>query len=491
MGIFFTIKIISKSKSSSGNLNSGDPGDIEEKPLPTLIVPSTLTTDKLTPVQFSYSVSNLGNYTTRVYVSNDVASINSSLLVTPKSAGTAKIYVEINCSPAIVKSTVLVVKDAVTDVDYKILDAQNKEVSTLYVGNSYNLQITENAVLSDVSNLGFESDYVTTPVFVSKVDNVLLYSFTVTKFGNFSFEYKSKHCTKVLPVTAYVYPEDFSIEFSHSVDEIIKLYLFNKNYVTEANADGYFDSIEYKITTTPNSNDSVLIDNSNSDIIVISNGAITARGAGTSTINFTSQISGESKTITVEVRKVEINKVVFNNNESAVGGVVDLELEKDKPFEFNFEILPKYAIGEITYSASSGLKLENGTITLNDEATQKLDILFNGTIVFTVNVSLKPTYSINFSLEDCTGEFIVSGDTIYVSENCYFQIYCEIATNNVASNSIDVFKGQVDDDCVLSVNGSESVNGYLTFKTLQAGTTQIIITNEEYNASKTITIVVR
>lgn len=502
IGTIFSIVVISKINSTTSNNTPSstepetpDPTIPEETPsqpieTPTLTVESKITIDKLETIKFEYEASNCENHTITIRIENpEIAEITEENIIQPKQVGVTKIITEINCSPKISKFTELTIEDAVTNSTLKILNLDNIIQTQFYTNRLYFLEITENAVVNTLPTIRYSEQTISNFQFVSKTKNVLKYQFKIIKFGNFIIEHMPKHeeYKQSINGCAYVFPNTFSVSFSNVsvLDNKFTLYLINNTYSTQANSDGIFSCSTFSFNTVTNSNDSIQV-NTNNNCIEISNNTIHAKEEGSCIITFTSKISNIEKEFVIDVVKVVPTSITINNSTYNLNQSATLNLEINKPTNFNVEILPKYAYGNLSFNYSNGLSLSNNTISRLTNAEQYLSILFNETEILNINIPKIDTYSIQIKQYGTNKVLIDKLSCLF--DNTYITLFCQIVnseTTEPTKNQELMF--EISNPIVKSSTDSYQLkNGYVTLELLSKGSTTLTIYSSELNISKQI-----
>ena len=501
-GTVFTIKII-KDVNASGQQPMNDSNPIIDAPpvsKPTLSVLASIEIDKFETYTYTYTVTDLGDYAVSVEIlDNTIANIDNDLKITPIKVGETQIRVSINCEPKIEKTTTLIIKDAVSDYDYGIVNESGIKCDYLYVNNYYILQITENAIVDEIPKLGYDDDFVANVSLISKEKNILKYKFKVINYGNFVFKYESKYCKRDTEVlTAYEYPNNFSVTFTNNVlnDNNINLYLFNENYISDANSDGYYNNSNFDINTKPNTNDKINV-SMVGDCATICDNKICALKVGMGKLLFKSEISGIEKEYTINVQIIEPTAIIFNNQEKLLGETIKLNLQQNIPYGFKLNIEPSYAYGAISYNTSSGVSLADDKITLNAKDTQIVNVLFNDVTVLVINISKVSSYEIVKSIfYSTTDNYILSDDCLTITYEADCEIFIRLALKNSDDNttiSNCVFGFTIGDETIVTKTNEidESINGLIKLYILKQGVTTLYVFNQKYNISITLNIVVR
>ena len=500
VGTVFTIKII-KDVNAANQKPIDDTNSTIDTPSvskPTLSVVTCIEIDKYETYNYTYSVTDLGDYVVSVeIVDNTIANIDDNLKIKPIKVGTTDIKVSINCEPKIEKFTTLIIKDAVSDYSYEILNESGEKCDYLYVNNNYILQITENTIVDEVPKIGYDDDFVSNVSLISKDKNILKYKFKVKNYGSFVFKYESKYCKKDTEnLTAYEYPNSFNVAFNNNVltDNNINLYLFNEDYASDANVDGYYNSTVFNIGIKPNTNDKVKM-SFVGDCISIEDNKISATKVGTGTLVFESEISKVKKEYKIIVQKIEPAVVVLNGQENQLGTTINLSLEQNTLYNFDVQILPAYAYGCLNCVCSSGVSIADSKVSLIADTSQNIKVMFNSECILFVNITKTVSYEIVKEIYSDSNVVVNDNNlTIVFEEDCEISIFLVIKNCDDNSLVLDCVYGfTISDESVITKTNDlyESTNGLIKICVLRKGVAQLTIFNEKYNLSLTINIEIR
>ena len=478
---------------TNGNNNQQQVQD-DNNNLVELTVPNTITIDYLQRCKFEYTSLNLQDFKVDVTIQNeDIASLDEDLNITPLKVGTTKIITTINCTPCIQKQTTLIVEDAVTDFSYKFLNMESQEQSFLYVGNSYYLEITENATVNALANIGFDNESVSDFMLISKEGNVVKYKFNVAKCGEFDFDYVSKYCHKSTgKITAYVYPNTFDVSFDNVavVDNKFSLYLSSDASLSEI--DGLFESCSYCCLLTENSNDQIEV-SVTGDCVEIENQKVTAKKEGLGSVVFVSKISGYKLEYIVNVKKVKPTKIAFNNKEFDVGAELQLSIKVNEPADFQLLTIPSYAYGNLTFEYGDGVKIEDNKITLLGATDETVYAKKDNSIVATITVKAKSEQKIIASVYICSAEHTFKNNILNISytDNCQLILKLEIVdATTLQPYSLQIINFIIEDETVITSTDNSNLvkNNYASFQILKSGTTSIEFYSSDLGINNIITI---
>lgn len=472
----------------------------ESSIMPIVTVPEEIIIDKLESFKYNFEIQNLSEYNISISIEDEnIASIDENNNISPLSVGTTLIKLHIDCEPAIEKTTSLIIKDAVTNFTYSLLNIDKTTAENFYVTQEYILEVKENAVVADVPNIGYNADIIADFSFVSKNENTLTYKFSVKQCGEFDFDYISKYCHKKTSLFfAYVFPSDFDVEFNNVAlsGNNINLYLFNNNYISLANTHGYYNFCSFATKMIDNSNDEITINNSNESCVNLTDNTITALSEGSSILSFESKISHIKKEYNIVVQKISPAEFIYNDMHYDTGEQISLSLNVNEPTDFIFEIKPAYAYGDLEFICSEGLSLSNNQLTLLSDNNQTINVKLDNIMIASFVVQkIEYPYYIDTSVYMCTSEYTFENDILSVNyqENAEIILKLEILdkSNNQRYTEQELYFEITDNSIITSSDNSNIVKNYFAMLTiLQKGSTTIKIYNNKLNLSVTISIVV-
>lgn len=503
VAIPLTIKIINNINASynqDNNPPADDDGSNNDTPAtPSLTVPESIIIDKLTTTEkFEYTVYDLGSYQVLISIENPlIASINSENCIIPNSVGSTNIITTINCEPAITKTTSLTIIDAVTEISHNVTNSDGSTCNTLFVGKTYNLIITENALVSNSPTIGYLDEYVTNFTLVSKQENVLTYSFKIIKQGDFSFYYNGKYCKEYINLKSYNMPTDINVNFSNVtlVDNTITLYLYKSSQENLANNDGYFKECEFSIIIPETTYDNVTFECFGNSIYITNNKKITAHAVGQSSITFYSSVSNISKTYYINVEEVPLLGIKLNNTQYQIGDTVNLAYSPDIAYAFEYSLLPSYALGDITVVTSLNLTFDNYTLTLTNNSSATAKIKFNNQVILTCNISPMPSYEIKLNViqSSCTATLLENTLNITLGTQNFLILECLIfnTTTNESVTNKTIAVTINNTNIINSTSAPAEVkNGKISLNALSVGSTTITFECAELNVRYSLTVVV-
>lgn len=486
----FAVKIIQNinaSNSFESEENNDDKDEDKEQIIPVLNVPESVEIDKFeTDVDFEYSVKYLGNYSISIEVQDRAIATISDEKITPLQVGETNIITTINCNPKIEKYTSLTVLDAVTNIEYKIKNAENKIPEILFVNTTYFLEIEENAINKNTPNINYQNENILQFNFIEKQNNISRFSFEIAKFGEFNFQYINKYCNKNINLFAYNFPQEINVNFSENIYKNGKyyLYLFNEKYLSDANLDNIFNKISYEILVDNSTYDDIYYEISG-DAISIENNQIFAEKIGTSSITFTSKISNISQTFTFIVQKIIPDYLTINSQKYCINSNNNLQLKINEEYDFDMQISPKYFYGELSLEHTKNIQYLDKKILLLDNNPGTITIKINDEIFCTIAISYLPEYTFQITLEQSTGTATITENQIDISLSTsnFLVLKCLIIDTTTSKNiSIPISITIADQTIITSTNGIlELKNNYLTLKAQAKGTTKILFSNPDYD----------
>lgn len=488
----FVIKIaqnISINNNAESEKDESDKGDKTENIFPTLTVPASIKIDKFeSDFVFEYSVKNLGEYSISIEIQNcEIATISDGKII-PIKVGETNIITKINCEPKIEKYTLLTVVDAVTQVDYKIKDSTDKIADKLFVNSTYFLEIDENATNKNIPNIIYSQENISQFNFIEKKNNISKFSFTIAKYGEFNFQYINKYCNKNINLWAYNFPTEINVNFNKNIykNEKYYLYLFNNEYLYEANLDNIFNKVDFEISINNTVYDEIYYE-INGDSISIKNNQIIAEKVGCSSITFISKISNISRTFIFDIRKIIPDFLTINSQKYYINSNNNLQLKIAQKYNFTIEVTPKYFYGELSFEHSQNIQFADSKITLLDTNPATITIKINGEIFCTFAISHIPEYTFQISLEQSSENISLTNNqlNITMSSNNFFVLKCltyDTATSKKIPISITI---TIANQTIVSPTNAilELRNNTITLKAISSGITKIIFSNSDYGIS--------
>lgn len=493
--IFIFSDILKSSTPPSNTPETETPS--KPKLTPTLSVPDSLQVDAGQTIQFSYTATNASGYNITITIANTSIAIINNNIILGKTSGTTQICTTINCTPAVTKQTTLTVNAVVTNITHRYLNSTLTNATSFYVGNTYYLEVTENHLVSNTPTIEYDENYISNFAFYSKNERTYLFKFVIASHGTFHFKYTSKKFSaETNDICAYVYPNNFDVSFSvPAQNDTINLYLFNQAHSSLANADGYFNSVTITTQVTPNSNDSLVITCSNSNIASLNNQTLTAISCGSCTLTVTSEVSGISKNYTIVVSQVPITHIVFNGTPHSLNSNINLVLKLNEPSEFVFNVLPCYALHTLSFEHSNDVDISNNSITLLSATPQIVTAKLNNVDALSIAVSAEPSYKINSSVfrSNCSYTYTNNTLAIALSPDGYVVLQLEIFDLNTNSthSSQELYINISNKNILNTSDTSNQVkNNLVTLELLTAGSTTLTVYNSTLNISITIQVTI-
>ena len=212
-----------------------------------------------------------------------------------------------------------------------------------------------------------------------------------------------------------------------------------------------------------------------------------AVNTGKSSITFTSNISGISKTFEFIIKTIDPNSVVLNSINYNIGDLVNMNLKLNTLTNFSVSIFPCYAYGEIIYESSNNITIANNSILLKSPNNESVYINFNNKTILTCNINFISSFKVEISLGLHENNISLSGDNLLIKlcDQNIFVLICNVfnTTTNQIEN-VDLNIKILDTNIISGTTSTDYVeikNGSLTLIALKNGTTKIIFSNNEYN----------
>lgn len=448
---------------------------------PTLSVPTEITMGKLDQKRFIYSTTNLGEYQVSIYIENTSMALLDNNIIIPLRVGTTKIITSINPQPAIVKETILNVVESVSNVEFFITNDADLVPEIYFTNTGYILEIRQNTIPLDTPNISYEN--VENFTFIETTGTSIFFSFNVPNEKPFTFQYTSTHANLTKSYMAYNKPTTFNVCFSNVYvdNNTIKLYLFNIDYQQIANADGKYCCTNFILSSDNMAIDNIQLINYDNSILKIQNNNIIALSEGESILEFYSIVSGVSKTYNVEVRKINIDKLLINGTEKDIGSVDNIEIKQDDCYNFMFEGYPIYSYSKIGVSYNqSEIKYDNNKITIIDENLTKtvLTLTYENVVVYTLNIEIntpiEPVITHILLLDKKTGEVSLSEYNLTATVGSFAQLTITAYLNG---NIIETqeYSLEVEDETLCKHLDDKVINGVINLEFLKEGKTQVDI----------------
>ena len=403
-------------------------------------------TDCSQPIFFSYNIQSNVEYTIKIEINNDVISIKNRYIYVNK-VGNSEISIIVTTEKKeYTKKIIVEVVHQEIQANFSIFDKNNNEVKNLFVGEKYTLKITTNVDLPQ-----FVLNY-SENIQIEEIDKYL-FNFTVVKYGKIEFNLQCLNENFEYSVICYEYISNFDLQFDHNTD---KLYIFNQEYLEQANLDSKYSQIIFSVQPNENTQNNYEISLQGDSVELVDNKLI-AKHKGTSTLVIQSLDDKKfTYTKTIEVEEVLITELQFSQNQ------ITMNIGETSNLTYTFS--PIYALTQLEISCDNNLTYSNGIITPKKSGKYSIKILDKLTNIFSIcevevkeisNIQvifssafltdynatfendiliiqkLSETYDIFFS-------YIISGENIYTDINIKIQNLTtgEIMPYDKVSNSI-------------------------------------------------------
>jgi len=419
--------------------------------LPEIVCDNEITVDLLDTASLNYQILNQENYNVSVSIlDTSIATIDLNNVIHPLSVGTTTILLELDSLPQITKSISLTIKDCVKSVGFAITDTENINVNNYYTNTYYFLHITQNiATLTEPTFISSMQDFT----LQAKNDNVYIFKFKVLNAGTFSFEYHGQYINKTESYMALTLPSVIDLNFTNISlnNNNFNLYLFDNDYLAEANLNNIFANCEFNINKV-NDADEISYQINGNSIEIISN-TIYARLSGTANIFFTQYITSTrliTRTITVKVNEITLNSLMINNNTKNLLSEDTISLQQNENYDFTFLKLPVYALYDLVLDYNDNLvKYENNKLSLKSENSASVYLKYNNNVVYTLNLNFYPAsqsiiiykieldefYNCEILLNDTNKTIIIEA---VEPNNSFFNIRLSGAINEAPVNLLNI-----------------------------------------------------
>lgn len=322
----------------------------------------------------------------KIFNSDDtIATISNEYKIIPHKVGTTTATISLTES-GINYSIYLEIIDCTKTVEFELTDLNNNPIDDFYTDKYYLLHIFED----------YPSN--TTPQILSSMSDFNLLSYNSGEFiftfknntpGEFSFIYNGKYFSYEEKYNVRELPTAFNVNFSADINNnYINLYLFDKNYETQANLDSVFDFAEFTIQKSHPYDDVEinLIDNEN-NVVYLNNNALVANSIGTCQLQFKSKISGFTLTYFINVQSINIGAISVNNTMCELGDEENITLKQNQEYYFEFYKLPIYSPQEIdvTYNQDE-ISFNDNIIKLITNHSSTFLLKIDNNIIYTVNI---------------------------------------------------------------------------------------------------------
>ncbi|MBQ3495053.1 MAG: hypothetical protein IJA69_06520 [Clostridia bacterium] len=425
---FFVISNSPPPPPDNADSNTNENNSQPEITLPTITVPQTLEMYVGDCKEFSVVVeeTELEYEITNTISNNSVCSLTENNIVA-LGVGQATISTTITVGEkSESKSTTIKVYDPVTNVNCSLL-TQNQIVDTIYKNETYYAKFEFDSVLLSIPNFSC-SNNVTMSLYES-TNTCFTFEFSVNSSDDFCFGVNFLNINKEFTYHCYDYISEINATFDNAKYEnnVYKLFLFNKTYKTEANADGFYDESEITININQSafSNYQIILSSPVAEII---DNKIFAKSDGefVLTIKSNDKLSYEKSYNFVNET---LSPKVLNCN--------DISSKVNEPKTITYEILPIYSLYDnveiscnSTYVSISENNIISSTIGTYDICVKVGDI--QKIIKFNVTSDIGFSISINQSIVD-TYNITISDNIVnlnYVS-NFMLAINFEVNAENL------------------------------------------------------------
>ena len=357
-----------------------------------------------------------------IITSSNLSFENTTLTALNNESGYLEIMLKHNdiivCNKLIPVSVISKVNQIKASTNNYIFYSESDAEGYLYI-DCDNIKLSNLTLLSD--DIEFDTKNVTTQ------NNNFVIPFVCKSFGNLSYAIRynniSTKYTDTLTysgsIMCYQYTNTFDFVVNQESVDVINLYLFDKTQKDLANADGYYDCVDYKIFANEYASNDYVIE-INSDIVTITNNTIIALKEGEcGLIIKANDGSAYSKTINISVAKILPTSVTY------IGKTTIVTNSQAKLSQEDFEIMPSYAVEKELFILGQPLQnyeLAYGVNDINIECgdiatTITIDVIsrFNNIVVATYVAS--SLTMIELTLYDCNNNKIKASDyTVVVKD---------------------------------------------------------------------------
>lgn len=311
------------------------------------------------------------------------------------------------------------VLDTITDVSVNIYK-DNEKVDKLFVGETYVLELTYNAKMYTDFILNPSENISNFKNIETNISNKILFSFTVSSVEDTVFVFNYRNFSKSFTYETYEYISNFDIDISNGFENnILTLYIFNNNYVSDANSNNIFNETPFSINVSEKNLSLFEVKILDENIACIKDNKIIASSVGKTTLNITALDGSDfTESITIYVKQVEISELTPTFFEKT--------LNVGESFEIVYTYSPNFAITDFEITVNGEVLTEN-IFYANAEGEYTITILdkisnLTANILVTVNEIIEPSevyYKVEFNqsfLDEYNGTF----------ENDILTIYAEI-----------------------------------------------------------------
>lgn len=473
-------------------------------PAPTITAPENITVKLLdNSKSFEYSVTNIGEYSDSVIIENASVATLENNVIKPKAVGTTKIIVSVNCTPAVTKETTLTVIDCISEVNLSITNVNGVTPERYYTNTKYILKLQQNIIEDNKPFINVNNNNNLPKLIANNIENInylktenncYYYEFNIISYGNFSFEYKGEYVSANIQNSALNYPTNFSLNFENNLlnNSNINLYLFNEDYLSDANQNNVYNKANFTIQKFENSYDEITASSSNNNIVTITDNQIIAKTEGSAQVTFKSLISNYEIKVNVTVCNINLERLIINGVSKNLNETLNVTLNLNEEYNLNFTPSPIYSICNLSVSYNENeVDFSNGKIKLLNNVTSSIIYIKNEeTTIYTINFSLASNLTLTATLLYPTSTQIIN-NTLTISKNVYAQIKCNISDLNYPENNVPFGEYKLTyDKSYISLLDPNITAGSIALEFLEVGITQILITNITHNVSMVLTVII-
>lgn len=343
-----------------------------------------------TPIKLDYFVSCNEEYNVEFDTSSDILSVDSFGEITPNKVGTCTVTIRVNSASGLQakKDIFVTISKSQITANMEIKDMEDNTPQKIFMSNQYILEITCSKKLIYTPKLD-TSKNISNLTLDKKQEQKLIYTFTITDYGETFFTFSYKDYSQNLTKQAYTYISKIDTCFTRKIENMqILLYLFNKNYEYEANLNNFYQNIQFYIQNQTHV-DNIYSVKISSDIISLNYSSeqytILAQTTGETQLTiYANDGSNYFVTYTIIVQEIHISSINFTQE--------NVLLDINEEYEYQVDYSPIYALTNLIYF-------------LNDEpySNTKLQFSSTGTNILKVEDSLsciKATLTINVTQKE-------------------------------------------------------------------------------------------
>ena len=366
---------------------------------------------------------------------SEILQINNGVVI-PKKTGTTKVQTTLLYGEnKILKHTIINVYKDLENVVCQVYK-NNEIVDKLFVGEKYNLKLTlDTPIIGDFEFCANKN--IDDFKFVEQKQNEYYYEFTAASLGNTEFLFNFKNAQNKFIYQIYSYIEKFDVYVNDKLhnQDFLQLFLYNKEFETQANEDGFFDKIKLEIEITHSCVANCFEIVYAAKTLKYENGYLWAENVGIYTMLIKANDGSEySQEIKIIVKNIEPTQIVANDIYASVG----------EPKILEYSVLPQYAIYTCEVQCSQFVYIDNNTITALESGEHEITIIANK-ISKTIKFITKENPKINIDISQIIVDELnveVSQQTIKLNfvENYLFAFsyYFTDDKNNIISKNLDV-----------------------------------------------------